>query len=367
MSKLKVIIATIVVAAMGFIGYAVATGDSAKAAEAKECGDNAIIRCGAMTSSELKSKYAANDRGLKAIYSYYHIDASDIAGSGSAKIGYVHTNGTVTVDGKVVATNAYTVGRSGSLGGKKVNANGHTVYEGADRLKSTLSAFVFFNSDGTFKSAVLRVCGNPVKAKPVAKPVYSCDLLSADKISRTEYRYTTKATAKNGATITSYSYDFGDGSKANTGASTTHTYAKAGVYTATVSVNVAVSGSNKPVTSSKCQVKVTVAPEQITVCDTTTDTVVIINKEDFNPAKHTTDVSKCEKIQVCDTASKQIITIAKNDMKDTYTTDVSKCQEAPVVPELPTTGMGDLLGSGVFGAGALTLSGYYYYVSRKQL
>lgn len=366
MSKLKALFATLLIALAGFVGYAVIAGDTAKAGETVECGDNAIIRCGAMTASQLKSKYADNSRGLKKIYSYYNIDASDIAKSGSAKIGYVHTNGNVTVDGKVVATDAVTVGRSASLGGSKVNANGWTVYQGPNRLKSTLSAFVFFNSDGTFKSAVLRVCGNPVKAKKVVKPVYSCDLLSAEKITRTDYKFITNATAKNGASITGYSYDFGDGTTVSAGASTQHSYAKAGTYTAKVSVKIKVDGSTKTVTSDKCTVKIVVQPEQIQVCDLTTDTVITINKDDFDSSKHTTDLSKCERITVCDTSTKQIITISKNDMKDTYTTDLSKCQVIPVTPELPHTGVGEVLGGGL-GAGALTLAGYYYFASRRVL
>jgi hypothetical protein len=339
MSKLKALFATLLIAVVGFVGYAAVSGDNASA-ESVECGDNAIIRCGAMTSGELKKKYADNDRGLKAIYSYYNIDASDIANSGSAKIGYVHTNGDVTVNGKVVATNANTVGRSAALGGKKVNANGHTVYEGPDRLKSTLSAFVFYNSDGSFKSAVLRVCGNPVKAKPPVKPpvpVYSCDLLSATKLSRTEYEFVTKATAKNGASIKNYSYAFGDGSSTTTGSSTRHSYVKDGTYTATVTVNMTVNGSVKAVTSETCKATVTVSPTPVTP------------------------------LTYCDTDTKKIVeNVMPNDVKPSYTTDLSKCKEPPVVPELPETGINEVIGGG-FGAGALTLASYYYYASRRML
>lgn len=229
-------------------------------AESRECGDNAVIRCGAMSASELRSEYAKNDRGLKQIFSYYNIDASDIAASGSAKTGYVHTDGTVTVDGKVVATNAHTTGRSASLGGHKVKINDRiTVYEGADRLKSTLSAFVFFNADGTFKSAVIKVCGNPVKATPKPKPVYKCESLKAAQITRTKFEFTTVATAKNGATIKDYVYAFGDGQTATDGVSVTHEYAQPGTYTASVKVRVNVNG-NVVTAPGECTLPVTVKP-----------------------------------------------------------------------------------------------------------
>lgn len=403
MNKFKLIVATLVVSVLAVVGYNVAQGDNTLAAEARECGNNAIMRCGAMSPDELKRKYNENDRGTQAIFTHYNISASDVSNSHMAKTGYVAANGDVTVDGKVVATNAYTVGRLAGLGGNKVNAGGTTVYEGPDRLKSTLSAFVYFNQDGSFKSAVLKVCGNPVRATPVkvVKPVYQCDNLAAAKISRTEYKFTTTATAKDGATIKGYTYNFGDGQTATGGASVNHNYAKPGTYTATVSVQVEVNGKIENVTNN-CKVTVTVVDEKIKVCDLTTDTVVTINKEDFDSSKHTEDLSKCEKITVCDTVTKQIITIAKNDMKDTYTTDMSKCEievcrisdktivtikdedyqknqdkyttdkgkcveevPAPVV-KLPETGLGELLGGGV-GAGALTLAGYYYMISRRGL
>ena len=260
MSKFKIVMIGILAAVVGFVGYGLSQGDAVNAAS-RECGDNAIIRCGAMTASELKSEYAKNERGLKKIYSHYNIDASDIAASGSAKTGYIHTNGDVTVDGKVVATNAYTVGRSGSLGGTKVKiTDSLSVYQGANRLKSTLAAFVFFNSDGTFKSAVIKVCGNPVKATPKAKPVYKCDNLTAKVVSRNEYQFTTTTTAKNGAKVTGYTYDFGDGTTKSGTSTVSHTYTTAGTYTASVKVSASVNG--KTVTApGECKVTITIAPE----------------------------------------------------------------------------------------------------------
>ena len=260
MNKVTSIALGLLIAAAGFVGVGLIQGDIAKA-ESRECGDNAIVRCGTMSASELKSKYAQNDRSLKKIYSHYNIDAKDIASSSSAKTGYVHTNGDVTVDGKVVATNAYTVGRSASLGGKKVKISDNLhVYEGADRLKSKLSAFVFFNADGTFKSAVLKVCGNPVRATPKAKPVYKCESLTAKPISRTEYEFTTTAVAKDGASIVNYTYNFGDGKTATTGKTTRHAYATPGTYKVTVKVNVKVNGKTV-VAPGTCETTVTVKKE----------------------------------------------------------------------------------------------------------
>ena len=104
------------------------------------------------------------------------------------------------------------------------------------------------------------ICGNAIRATPVPQPVYKCDGLTATKISRNEYSFTTKAVAANGATLRDYSYNFGDGTTAAAGATTKHTYAKPGTYTVRVNVRVTVNGQtvNAP---GDCVVTVVVAPE----------------------------------------------------------------------------------------------------------
>lgn len=403
MNKLKLAILAVFVSLVSFVGYNALLGDNSFAGtEQPECGPNAIITCGAISSSILKTKYAENKDGLQTIFTHYNISAADVAGSTNAKTGYVDVDGNVTVDGKVVATSAETVGRSASLGGSAVKIGNLTVYQGPDRLKSTLSAYVFFNADGTFKSAVLKVCGNPVKANPVPKPVYTCDLLTADKISRFEYKFTTKATANNGATITGYRYSFGDGTTANGSSTINHTYTATGTYAASVTVTFTVDGASKEATSTTCKTQVPIEQLPVTVCDLTTNTVVTIDKAvyDKDTTRYSTDTDACSKVTYCDTSTKKIVTVAKNDKqstyttnldecnttvcrvsdkatitirdeeyqrhKDSYTTDMTKCQPVvtPVSTELPKTGPEELLGGGV-GAGALVLAGYHYYASRK--
>lgn len=284
MSKAKIIIVSLLAAVAGFVGYGLSQGDIVNA-ETRECGDNSIIRCGVMTASELKTAYNKNERGLKKIYTHYGISAADIASAGSAKSGYVNTDGTVTVDGKVVATGAKTVGRSASLGGSKVKiSDSLNVYEGSNRLKSKLAVFVFFNTDGTYKAAIIKVCGNPVPATPKPVPVYKCDSLTAKAVTRNEYNFTTAATAKNGAKIVNYTYDFGDGKTATTGNTTSHTYAKAGTYTVTVKVNVTVDG--KSVTAPTCKTTVKVAEEVKPVykCDSLTSKKISRIEYEFTTA-----------------------------------------------------------------------------------
>lgn len=85
-------------------------------------------------------------------------------------------------------------------------------------------------------------------------PVYSCDALTATLGTNRNTHFDTKATAINGASITLYQYDFGDGSQAlvTDKASVDHAYAKDGQYAARVKVQVAVDGTSKWVDSDKC-------------------------------------------------------------------------------------------------------------------
>ena len=425
MKSIRVVVMGAILAVSSLLG--VVTFSAPASAEARECGDNAIIRCGAMSASELKSEYDKNDRGLKKIYSYYNIDASDIASASSAKTGYAHTDGTVTVDGEVVATGAQTVGRSGSLGGKKVDANGWTVYQGPDRLKSKLSAYVFFNADGTFKSAVLKVCGNPVKATPKPKPVYKCNALNAAQVTRTKFQFTTDATATNGATIKDYTYNFGDGQTATAGASTSHEYVKEGTYKVSVGVRVNVNG--QVVTApGTCVAEVTVKPAdapgitiQKTVNDAEHANVAVGEVFTYKIVVTNTGNIALKDAMITDTAPNEVTLIAASagtvsGQKWTYTvpnlavkesmtftitakyatyasgthkntvcvdtptlpdTSPDACDDAatdtttpdtptPVTPELPHTGIADVLGGGL-GLSGLAGATYYYISSRRSL
>lgn len=330
MKGVRQLVTGFVLAAAGTV--AVLSMSPLASAESRECGDNAIIRCGAMSASELKSEYAKNDRGLKKIYDYYGISAGDIAASGAAKIGQVHTNGEVTVNGKVVATNAQTVGRSGALGGKKINANGVIVYQGPDRLKSTLSAFVFFNADGSFKSAAIKVCGNPVKATP--KPVNKPGITITKTVNGVEH-----VTVPVGQTFT---YEI---VVTNTG-------------------NVAL--KNAVVTDT--------APREVTLVSASAGTIngqvwtytipslAVKASATFKiTAKYVAYASGAHINNVCvDTPTVP----GAPDACDTASTGTGETPVTP--PELPHTGVADVLGGGIGVAGLVAATGYYV-ASRRSL
>lgn len=386
MDKVKVVLGGLLVAAGLFVGTAVVTP---LVAEARDCSDNAVIRCGVTDINQLRSKYNA-DASTQNIFAAYGLTGAVVNGA-TVKTGTTTRSGDVIVDGKVVATNAHSAGRQYISGSTRKESNGTVYYDSPNQTAfrtDSLAIIAFFDGDGKFIGAVLTDCGNPLTGTPTPvppKPVYTCDSLAAAKISRTEFKFTTSATAKDGATIKDYVYNFGDGSSQTAGASVNHTYTKPGTYTASVTVRVTVNGQLVNA-SGNCVVKVKVEVENcpipgkekypvdspeckeekwIKVCDTRSNTITTIKEEDFDKSYMTTDLSKCEKIKVCDTTTKQIVEIHKSEMTSNHTTDLSKCAPVPP-PELPKTGPSDVLMS-IVGVGGIVGATLAYVASRRAL
>lgn len=271
MNRIKLVIVTLLIGLLSFAGINHIVGDQADAVNmnARDCNTNSIINCGALSAQELKDKYNENAPGdLPAVYNYFGINADMINGM-HEQLGTVTRDGNVVVNGKVVATGAGSIGRErGDGSGTAFSVNGHTYYmfgAGGNWLPGTqeIGALVWFDGNGQYVGSIMTACGNAIAAKPVPVPVYRCNTLTATQITRTKYGFHTDATAQNGASISSYSYDFGDGSSADGGADTDHTYAKPGTYQIKVTVHVSVNGQTVNLTN--CATSVTVAPEMCTV------------------------------------------------------------------------------------------------------
>lgn len=135
----------------------------------RNCDSNSVIYCGALTTSELQQRYS--EAGVATIYSYFGITSQDIKNIDSiAKVGEVTKTNEVIVDGKVVATNAVTVGRENVNPSTHKEINGVNFYlrpPSVNFLSSTIPAFVAFSSSGQFRFAILGSCGNAVSGTPV--------------------------------------------------------------------------------------------------------------------------------------------------------------------------------------------------------
>lgn len=154
-------------------GVLAPTTNALSISSGRDCDENAVIKCGALTINELKEKYASS-QGAAAIFSHFGISSQDISNltNGTTVEGKVTKGGRVVVDGKTVATGAMTAGRQNMSGSTATTRNGVTFYvrsPDASFQSASLKAFVVLDKDGQFVFAVIASCGNPVKATPVKK------------------------------------------------------------------------------------------------------------------------------------------------------------------------------------------------------
>lgn len=264
-TKLKMAAAGMLVAVGAFFAF---NGVYTSNAEAGNCSGNSVIKCGVSSVADLRNKYNSDyTKGTKTIFTYMGI-TSNMVNNMPAHKGTINKDGTITYDGKVVAKNAMTSGRYSTPNATKVTRDGISFYTGTTQTRfvtyTSTPVYIYFDDHGRFLGAVMLDCGNPVKATNVVPmPVYKCNSLTATAIDRTTRKFNTSATAKDGARVTSYVYDFGDGNKrtvnsSSTTGSVTHRYAEPGTYTAKVTVNFT---AGKVAKSSTCTVKVTIEEE----------------------------------------------------------------------------------------------------------
>jgi len=190
--------------------------------------------------------------------------------------------------------------------------------------------------------------GSPeCETKP--QPVVSCEQLllspvgSADTKGNLTYKLTATASATN-ATISSYTFEFGDEARAivpsaATTADVTHTYAP-GTYTAKVTVGMTVDGKAQDVTSSKCVAPLTVS--EVPKC-------TVPGKEDLP-----VNSPECKEVPTCTSPSGQTYPTGSRECQtctspsgQTYPVGSEQCaspkpQVLAAVTELPNTGPGQV-------------------------
>jgi hypothetical protein len=139
-----------------------------------DCDGNAIINCGAHSTSALMQAYNSSAYVQK-VYAYFGISNADMANLASTNVaGRVTKDGNVFVDGqsRAVASNAVTGGRQNIAGSKQVTSQGATFFVRPPSVsfqQSSLPAFVSMKN-GQFQFAVIASCGNAVRAAPAKPP-----------------------------------------------------------------------------------------------------------------------------------------------------------------------------------------------------
>lgn len=250
------------------VGVLTVVGPSlAQAADQRDCDDNAIMRCGAYSLSELREKYMAD---VPTVFAHYGVSSGEVKGtSGTVQSGYVTKSGNVVVGDKVVATGAVTVGRQNMSGSTAVTIGGKTYYERTPSVSfqtDKLDAYVFFDRNGVFSGAVIKSCGNPVDGEPEAKPTAVCKGITKNTIARNKFSFDGAAEVKDGAKVTGYVFTIKDSAGATVASKTVSTsdlkansgeitLDKAGTYTARVTVKTSVGDK----TGNSCETSFTVA------------------------------------------------------------------------------------------------------------
>lgn len=370
------------------------------------CNDNSVVKCGVYNQSHMNGRAKAD---AKAAYAHFGIP-TDLS---KAVQGTVKKNGTVVVNGKVVATGVKSMGRQDYTADSKALKIGHTTFytrSVSNSLDHDLSAYVFFDGNGVFKGAIMKACGNPAWGTP-KKPTYKCDSLAYKQLSRTKFEFNAKGSATEGAKLTKTEYvvtnaagkEVYRGTKGSFETNTPGTYKVKAVLTFNVN------GVTKQVTGD-CIKSFTVKEEpKIQVCDKRAGKMVIIKKSEFNKKihsenikdckeqvcvletstiktiwkheynekKHTRDLKKCNKMEVCIMADKtgEMMPIKPHEFNPKiHSTDVDDCKEVPPVvppetpevPEqpLPETGAAGTIGL-ITGVSALGAGGYHLFQRRR--
>ena len=152
------------------------------ASQPRDYDSNAVMYGGAYSITELNNKLN-NGTGksyqssaeLTALYAKYGIKQADF---GQLVDGTVNKHNQVIVNGKIVASNVYTMGRHDISGSTKISGLSYPLYlrhPSVSFLSESLPAFVSINYDGSYAYAILKPCGNivtgsGVKVRPVPAP-----------------------------------------------------------------------------------------------------------------------------------------------------------------------------------------------------
>jgi hypothetical protein len=170
-TRVLLLIASIV---LGFGLITVPSAGAISIGGPSDCDDNAIIKCGAHSTSALIQSYNSSAYVQK-VYAHVGISAADMANLPDTNVaGRVMRDGRVFVDGQsqAVATDAITGGRQGA--GTRFDVQGAVFFQRPPSSPSSfqqdsLPAFVSMKN-GVFQFAVIASCGNAVRATPVMQP-----------------------------------------------------------------------------------------------------------------------------------------------------------------------------------------------------
>lgn len=160
-------------------------------AASRDCDANAVIYCGTLTKTELRTKLTngtvkayQSASELQKLFKYYGFDLSHID---SLSEGAVTKDGKVVVGTRTVATNVLSMGRSYMPGSTKVSAFSYPLYlrpPSVSFVSSSIPAFVRMNPNGTMRYAIIKSCGNIVPGVEYIEPTYTITINKFEDLNR---------------------------------------------------------------------------------------------------------------------------------------------------------------------------------------
>jgi len=269
----KLALAAVILSGFGFALVATGTQPVSAASYVQDCTTNSIIKCGVSSPTNLITKIKGNEPAdLNNIYKHFGISPTDYDKfAKEAVTGTAYKNGNIVVGGKIVATDAWSIGRESKSYSKSYPIDGKTYHASfaTDVFNAdSLPVFVWFNDKGVMTAAILQACGNPMDGKEVT-PDYACKALNATAVSgkKNTYNFTTEAPVSKGVTVSKVVYDFGDGfppvTKTKPSDVALHIYSKPGTYTAKVTVYVKLPNGKEVVApGAGCIKKITIKEDE---------------------------------------------------------------------------------------------------------
>lgn len=138
----------------------------AKASGGRDCDNNAVLRCGAYSMQEVRDKTPVNN-SASSLFGRFGVNINDNA----------VVNGRVCKDNNVYVGNSNTPIARGAITAGRQNIGNSTPWgvfferpPSVSFNSNCLDAFVKLDGNGQFKWAIIKACGNPVRALPVPKP-----------------------------------------------------------------------------------------------------------------------------------------------------------------------------------------------------
>lgn len=286
------------------IGMGLATHTHSSASTQRDCSSNSLDNkdlnggCGAADAVEYIRDLQQNQpsdlqvlaKNFNPNFHMYPGQYDDFAAHAVA--GVVHKDGTVTVDGQLILTNAFSIGRDEKSYASRYSIPNDTtsywVSKAQDVIQeSEIPAIVYFDTTGQAQFVVMKPSGNVVGGTKIKNTV-SCKLLNSNQPDAAHkpntYNFTTTALTAGNSVLSRVVYHFGDDNstitKTDASGVVEHTFTRDADVTAAVYASVPGGHEIQAPLAANCQKHISFVPA-FYVCTNLLATAIDEQKKSF--------------------------------------------------------------------------------------